>query len=60
LFLFIIIIIGFYFELLGSNCQMRFKTEDKHEVITVIDQPTSVLDMDKLSAADKIEEIKLL
>lgn len=34
--------------------------EDKHEVITVIDQPTLVLDMDKLSAADKIEEIKLL
>ena len=34
--------------------------EDKREVITVVDQPTLVLDMDKLSAADKIEEIKLL
>ncbi len=39
---------------------MKFKMEDKHEVITVVDQPPLVLDMDKLSAADKIEEIKLL
>ena len=60
MFLFIIIIVGFYFGSLDSKCQMRFKMEDKHEVITVVDQPTLVLDMDKLSAADKIEEIKLL
>lgn len=58
MFLFVKVIKRFYFESLGSNCQMKFKMEDKHEVITRIDEPTLFLDMDKLLAKHTTNEFQ--